>query len=196
MNRWLRCPVVLIISFLAFLTYLKPDRFPHVRGPRSGATNADRLVLRKQASPGDSPSPLLGTRQTNRGPASVDVAEDASVDRTTSSRGDARTLQAGLSTAGDRQPRAHPSLELTPQTVEGWEHRPATCLQQAPPLEPQQRTSPPCQLHRIVDGDSLPSLAEQYLGDPKRYLEIFHANRRVLSRPDLLPLGVDLRIPR
>jgi nucleoid-associated protein YgaU len=153
-------------------------------------------VLRKQASPDDSPLPLLGTRQTDRDPASVNVADNASVDRTIPSRPNARTFPAGLSTAGDRQPRAKASAELTLQTVEGgWEHRPATCLQPAPPPEPQPRTSPPCQVHRIVDGDDLPSLAERYLGDSKRYLEIFHANRHVLSRPDLLPLGIDLRIP-
>jgi nucleoid-associated protein YgaU len=49
--------------------------------------------------------------------------------------------------------------------------------------------------HRIVDGDSLRQLAAQYLADEARYLEIYEANRDILVRPDLLPLGQKLRIP-
>jgi nucleoid-associated protein YgaU len=49
--------------------------------------------------------------------------------------------------------------------------------------------------HTIVDGDTLFYLAERYLGDGERYLEIFEANRDVLSDPDLLVLGAVLRIP-
>ena len=49
--------------------------------------------------------------------------------------------------------------------------------------------------HRVVDGDSLPTIAGRYLGNPNRYLEIFEANRKVLHQPDLLPLGVRLEIP-
>jgi hypothetical protein len=50
--------------------------------------------------------------------------------------------------------------------------------------------------HRVVDGDSLTSLAEKYLGDRNRYPEIFHANRHILASPDILPIGTDLIIPR
>jgi nucleoid-associated protein YgaU len=49
--------------------------------------------------------------------------------------------------------------------------------------------------HMIVDGDTLFYLAERYLGDGERYLEIFEANRDVLSDPDLLVLGAVLRLP-
>lgn len=51
------------------------------------------------------------------------------------------------------------------------------------------------QTHKIVDGDSLKSLAERYLGSPDRYLEIFQANRHVLSSPQVLPIGAELKIP-
>ncbi len=50
--------------------------------------------------------------------------------------------------------------------------------------------------HRISDGDTLTRLAQQYLGRGDRYLEIYDRNRDVLSNPDLLPIGVVLRIPR
>lgn len=49
--------------------------------------------------------------------------------------------------------------------------------------------------HRIVDGDTLSGLAQRYLGSSKRFTEIFEANRDQLPSPDLLPIGVVLRIP-
>jgi hypothetical protein len=55
--------------------------------------------------------------------------------------------------------------------------------------------STPTRMHRIRDGDTLPALAERFLGDRKRDQEIFEANRDVLAHPDLLPIGVDLRVP-
>ncbi len=50
-------------------------------------------------------------------------------------------------------------------------------------------------VHRIADGDTLSRLAQRYLGRGDRYLEIYDANRDVLASPDLLPIGVMLRIP-
>ncbi len=49
--------------------------------------------------------------------------------------------------------------------------------------------------HRIVEGDTLPKLAVAYLGDRDRYLDIFRANRDVLSDPRLLPIGEEIAIP-
>jgi nucleoid-associated protein YgaU len=49
--------------------------------------------------------------------------------------------------------------------------------------------------HRIVDGDTLAALAQRYLGSPARAREIFDANRNVLSDPELLPIGAELKIP-
>lgn len=49
--------------------------------------------------------------------------------------------------------------------------------------------------HRVTDGDSLQALAERYLGSADRYLEIYEANRDVLTSPQLLPIGAELRIP-
>lgn len=63
-------------------------------------------------------------------------------------------------------------------------------------------TDPPSQAqpevwysHRIVDGDTLHSLAARYLGDETRAPELFEANRDVLVYPEVLPLGTTLRIP-
>lgn len=49
--------------------------------------------------------------------------------------------------------------------------------------------------HRIVDGDTLSGLAQRYLGSSARFREIFIANRDRLETPDVLPIGVVLRIP-
>jgi LysM repeat protein len=49
--------------------------------------------------------------------------------------------------------------------------------------------------HVIADGDSLPKLAERYLGNAERGQEIFALNDGVLTHPDLLPIGVELKIP-
>jgi nucleoid-associated protein YgaU len=49
--------------------------------------------------------------------------------------------------------------------------------------------------HAIIDGDTLASVAEQYLGDAARAKEVFEANRDVLTDPELLPIGAVLKIP-
>lgn len=55
--------------------------------------------------------------------------------------------------------------------------------------------APPTRRHKIVNGDSLPALAKRYLGSEQRADEIFEANRDLLSSPDALPIGIELRIP-
>jgi phage tail protein X len=64
--------------------------------------------------------------------------------------------------------------------------------------EPRRERAPvsPPRIHRIVDGDTLTSLAVRYWGDASRAGEIFAANRDVLSHPELLPVGKEIRIPR
>jgi len=62
-------------------------------------------------------------------------------------------------------------------------------------VEPRPGTAGKSERHRIVDGDTLHKLAQAYLGDRDRYLDIFQANRGVLSDPRLLPIGVELAIP-
>jgi nucleoid-associated protein YgaU len=53
----------------------------------------------------------------------------------------------------------------------------------------------PQRVHKIVDGDTLPALAERYLGSANRANDIFKVNRDVLSDPELLPIDGELRIP-
>ena len=59
---------------------------------------------------------------------------------------------------------------------------------------PETASSPP--IHKVIDGDSLALLAERYLGSASRAMEIYEANRNVLTRPEELPIGAELKIPR
>ena len=59
-----------------------------------------------------------------------------------------------------------------------------------PALEPAEPRT-----HIVSDGDSLERLASRYLSDPRRGREIYDLNRDILSSPDLLPIGVELKIP-
>ncbi len=59
---------------------------------------------------------------------------------------------------------------------------------------PETVSAPPT--HKIIDGDTLASLAERYLGSASRAMEIYEANRSVLANPEELTIGVELKIPR
>jgi nucleoid-associated protein YgaU len=55
--------------------------------------------------------------------------------------------------------------------------------------------APRQRVHVVHNGDTLERLAERYLGDGARSLEIFDLNRDLLENPHLLPIGAELRIP-
>ncbi len=54
---------------------------------------------------------------------------------------------------------------------------------------------PSAPMHRIADGDTLGQLAAHYLGSADRWRELYDFNRDVLTNPELLPIGAELRIP-
>jgi phage tail protein X len=62
-----------------------------------------------------------------------------------------------------------------------------------PPLPAKPAAKP--RRYRVRDGDTLEKLAERFLANRERAAEIFEANRHVLARPDLLPLGVTIILP-
>jgi nucleoid-associated protein YgaU len=49
--------------------------------------------------------------------------------------------------------------------------------------------------HVVREGESLFSLAKHFYGDSRKYMEIFHANQRILSTPDRVAPGTVLVIP-
>jgi phage tail protein X len=105
------------------------------------------------------------------------------------------------------EPLAHALLEDR-EFVAQLPNPPAALVSQpvapAPSLEPHPVPQMPDQyeslvvrqvVHRIIEGDTLPRIATQYLGSPERYREIYEANRDVLQHPEILPIGVELQIP-
>lgn len=50
--------------------------------------------------------------------------------------------------------------------------------------------------HVVRDGDTLQAIAVEYYGTASRYLDIYLANKHVLSNPARLPPGVKLNIPQ
>ena len=50
-------------------------------------------------------------------------------------------------------------------------------------------------VHIVRNGDTLEKLAERYLDDASRALELFDLNRDQLANPHLLPIGAELLIP-
>ncbi|MBD3786965.1 MAG: peptidoglycan-binding protein LysM [Sphingomonadales bacterium] len=49
--------------------------------------------------------------------------------------------------------------------------------------------------HTVVKGDTLSAIAKKTLGNANRYMEIFEANKPMLSHPDKIYPGQTLRIP-
>ena len=52
-----------------------------------------------------------------------------------------------------------------------------------------------CQYHTVVSGDNLSKIAKQFYGDANKYPLIFAANEPMLSHPDKIYPGQNLRIP-
>jgi nucleoid-associated protein YgaU len=56
-------------------------------------------------------------------------------------------------------------------------------------------TEPEARFHTVAKGDTLWKIAEDTLGKGGRYMEIFEANKPMLSHPDKIYPGQVLRIP-
>ena len=76
-------------------------------------------------------------------------------------------------------------------TLDDAPHRLAT-------LKPVVRSAPAAATmtqHVVTDGDTLASIAERYLGDATLAGEVFRLNAERLDHPDVLPIGMVLRVP-
>lgn len=51
------------------------------------------------------------------------------------------------------------------------------------------------QFYEVVSGDTLWAVSKKYYGKGSRYMEIFEANKPMLSHPDKIYVGQMLRIP-
>jgi nucleoid-associated protein YgaU len=50
-------------------------------------------------------------------------------------------------------------------------------------------------VYTVAAGDTLSKISKSYLGDANRYMDIFNANKDVLSNPDQIKVGQKLKIP-
>lgn len=74
-------------------------------------------------------------------------------------------------------------------------HESEVIRKNTPPRDPGAAPVDILRTHVVIDGDTLVRLADRYLDDANRASEIYRLNRDVLSNPELLPIGVELRIP-
>lgn len=56
-------------------------------------------------------------------------------------------------------------------------------------------SQPESQFYTVVKGDTLSKIAKQFYGDANQYQKIFEANKPMLSHPDKIYPGQNLRIP-
>ncbi len=109
----------------------------------------------------------------------------------------AGVVGAPLAAATQRSPPSLPP-EFSAQWEAGSQLRTIYRSQIGQPLDDSEQPSPFAErIHRVRDDDTLRSLAEQYLQDPQRYLEIYQLNRDLLKDGPTTPLPIkaNLRIP-
>ncbi|HEU0199993.1 MAG TPA: peptidoglycan-binding protein LysM, partial [Burkholderiaceae bacterium] len=57
------------------------------------------------------------------------------------------------------------------------------------------RSAPAAQFYTVVKGDTLSKIAKQFYGNANDYPRIFEANKPMLTHPDKIYPGQNLRIP-
>ena len=56
-------------------------------------------------------------------------------------------------------------------------------------------SEPPAEYYTVVSGDTLSKIAKEFYGNANAYMKIFEANKPMLSHPDKIYPGQNLRIP-
>jgi nucleoid-associated protein YgaU len=156
----------------------------HHKSPEAGLPPpgyGDHLVLRKQAAPDSAATPDLGT-SAGETPATATVGPSGE-------RGPPPKvlMPLGGSASPPDMARSYPAAGA--QGTSRWGVSMGMMLPDA------RRPSPTPRVHKVVDGDTLAALAERYLGSAARAGEVFAANKDVLVAPQILPIGVELKIP-
>jgi nucleoid-associated protein YgaU len=161
------------------LVFRRPGRMGEAPLPSSG----EQLMLRKRdALPG---TPAAGDRSLARpaAPQGYPAAAPATLEP---SRMPAVLKPPETDALPPDSARLHPAGD--PATSSRWGVSLGMML-------PENGQAAAAETHKIADGDTLPALAERYLGSANRAMEIFEANRGVLASPQLLPIGVELKLP-
>ena len=51
-------------------------------------------------------------------------------------------------------------------------------------------------VHTVKSGDTLSKIAKAYLGDGNKYMEIFNLNKDILTDPNKIQVGQQLKLPK
>ena len=57
------------------------------------------------------------------------------------------------------------------------------------------QSAPESKYYAVVSGDTLSKISKQFYGDANKYMKIFEANKPMLSDPNKIYPGQNLRIP-
>lgn len=106
----------------------------------------------------------------------------------------ASTLSEAISSQQEEQPRRAVVVKKPATPIPSAEPAARPAYASVETLAPRQHTHREI-VHVVQNGDTLEKLAERYLDDAGRALEIFDLNRDVLENPHLLPIHAELRIP-
>ena len=170
------------------LIHRSPDRPSENGAEPQAALSSENLPAAQPSATSPEPSP---NRSVSLAPAPTTTTMPRSEPRLLGSIEDLSSSQTPAAPPMSQPFHSQPTAPATDPWPPGLtDHRPLRPAPYAPRVgQTPQRT------HKIVDGDTLYYLAERYLGSGERYLAIFEANRHVLSDPDILPIGRELRIP-
>lgn len=162
---------ILLVGLLLAMLFRHPPRQAEVRVPGT----SDHLVLRKRTAPVEEPRAEPAGQPSPKAPAGV---EPRRLPPTLLKPADGGATPPDLA-------KSYPVPETSRWGISMGQMLPET----------NRPATPPPSVHKIVDGDTLATLAERYLGSADRAMELFDANSSVLSNPQLLPIGAELKIP-
>jgi nucleoid-associated protein YgaU len=171
---------ILAVGIAAAMLFRHPS--PRARAPRP--ESPDGLVLRQENDP-----PLAQPPAMDRFTAQIHSPAEAPPPAGQSDR-----LRPGPGPDDPGQPPPPPTMARSYPPFRDRTASPGVASR-GREATPGDRAHRRPRTHKIVDGDTLAQLAERYLGDAGRYLEIYQANRDLLPSPEVLPIGVELRIP-
>ena len=213
----------LVAGVLLMLSLLQSAGPSYASVPRATAVNASGATASSFGHESPEPGHVIAITITPDGttvaPSTADEAAPSSVPQDTATvidveRGDSpwslaeAHLGDGLRwrelyeiNRGNPQPdgRSWTNPELI---VPGWQLRLPSAQHLPTPQSPIETTDATDVVHEVQRGDTLSSIADQYLGDPTRYPELFEANcdriqpdGRRLTDPNLIVVGWNLVIP-
>lgn len=93
----------------------------------------------------------------------------------------------------EKAPAAKPGETEKPPTAKPGAEKPRNAKPAGEAAETKPQTK--VRTYKVAPGDSLVKIARTLLKDPNRWREIYELNKSKIPNPDVLPVGVELRLP-